>query len=75
MLPYGNCPSCVTSLLLPGGHRLTRCRTWTVHPLLRLPGTPHEYWWRRVEDWPDARGGLEPEIAEFVCDMRGWLSP
>ena len=34
-----------------------------VHLLPRYPGTPREYWWQRVDEWPQARRGGEPEIA------------
>jgi histidine triad (HIT) family protein len=41
-----------------------------VHLMPRYPGTPREYWWDRVDEWPDAAGGLEPEIAALVQDLR-----
>jgi diadenosine tetraphosphate (Ap4A) HIT family hydrolase len=44
-----------------------------VHLLPRYPGTPREYWWERVDDWPDARRGGEPEIAHLVADLRASL--
>ena len=37
-----------------------------VHLLPRYPGTPREYWWDHVDEWPDARRGREPEITTFV---------
>jgi histidine triad (HIT) family protein len=45
-----------------------------VHLLPRYPGTPREYWWTRVDEWPDARRGLEPEITELVCSLREYLA-
>ena len=45
-----------------------------VHLLPRYPGTPKEYWWDRVDDWPGARRGLEPEITELVGALRAWLA-
>jgi diadenosine tetraphosphate (Ap4A) HIT family hydrolase len=44
-----------------------------VHLLPRYPGTPRDYWWDRIEEWPDARRGLEPEIAVLVNDLRTYL--
>lgn len=44
-----------------------------IHLLPRYPGTPREYWWDRVDEWPDARRGTEPEIAEFVTSLRDYL--
>jgi len=44
-----------------------------VHLLPRYPGTPRDYWWDRVDEWPDARRGLEPEIAAVVHDLRSYL--
>jgi len=45
-----------------------------VHLLPRYPGTPREYWWTRVDEWPDARRGGEPEIAELVRGLRAYLA-
>ncbi len=45
-----------------------------VHLLPRYPGTPREYWWDRVDEWPDARRGTQPEIATFVAGLRGFLT-
>jgi histidine triad (HIT) family protein len=45
-----------------------------VHLLPRYPGTPREYWWDRVDEWPDARCGTQPEIATFVAGLRGFLA-
>ena len=44
-----------------------------VHLLPRYPGTPEEYWWDRVAQWPDAARGSEPQIAALVRDLRGYL--
>ena len=46
-----------------------------VHLLPRYPGTPREYWWDRVDDWPDARRGLAPEITALVRDLSAYLRP
>ena len=45
-----------------------------VHLLPRYPGTPREYWWDRVDEWPDARRGTEPDIIELVARMRDYLT-
>ena len=44
-----------------------------VHLLPRYPGTPREFWSIRVNEWPDARRGLDPEIAVLVNDLREHL--
>jgi histidine triad (HIT) family protein len=44
-----------------------------VHLMPRYPGTPREYWWDRVDEWPDARHGREPEITEFVHSLHEYL--
>jgi histidine triad (HIT) family protein len=45
-----------------------------VHLLPRFPGTPREYWWTRVDKWPQARRGDTAEIAEFAAGLRGYLA-
>ena len=44
-----------------------------VHLMPRYPGTPREYWWDRVDEWPDARHGREPEITELVRSLHEYL--
>jgi len=44
-----------------------------VHLIPRHPGTPREYWGHRVDEWPDARRGLDPEIAALVQSLRDHL--
>jgi histidine triad (HIT) family protein len=44
-----------------------------VHPVPRYPGTPREYWWDRLMEWPGARRGLDPEITGLVGDLRSYL--
>ena len=34
-----------------------------VHIAPRYPGTPEEYWWTRLLDWPDAPRGGADEVA------------
>jgi diadenosine tetraphosphate (Ap4A) HIT family hydrolase len=45
-----------------------------VHLLPRYPGTPRKYWWDGVDEWPDARRGMEPEISMLVADLRAYLN-
>jgi histidine triad (HIT) family protein len=41
-----------------------------LHLIARYPGAPPEYWWTRVDEWPDAaRGGAE-EIAALSERLR-----
>ena len=44
-----------------------------VHLLPRYPGTPREYWWNRVDEWPGARRGGESEIAALVRGLHEYL--
>jgi histidine triad (HIT) family protein len=45
-----------------------------VHLTPRFPGTPREYWWTRVEEWPQARRGDAAEIAALVRKLRSYLA-
>ncbi len=45
-----------------------------VHLMARYPGTPGEYWWNNLAEWPDAPRGSEPRIAALVRDLRAYLS-
>jgi histidine triad (HIT) family protein len=45
-----------------------------VHLLPKYPGTPRQYWWDKVTQWPDAPSGLEPQVAVLVRDLRAYLS-
>jgi histidine triad (HIT) family protein len=44
-----------------------------VHLFPRYPGTPREYWWNRLDEWPDAPCGEEPEITRLVRNLRECL--
>ena len=44
-----------------------------LHLIARYPGTPREFWWTRVDEWPDAPRGGEPEIAALVARLRAQL--
>ncbi|MGW2947877.1 HIT family protein [Streptomyces sp. NPDC001226] len=41
-----------------------------VHLLPRYPGTPHEYWWQRVDEWPDAPRGGNGEATAMAERLR-----
>lgn len=41
-----------------------------LHLLPRYPGTPREYWWTRVDEWPQAPRGGEEAAAELVRRLR-----
>jgi histidine triad (HIT) family protein len=45
-----------------------------VHLLPRFPGTPREYWWTRVDEWPQARRGNAAEVEALVHDLRRYLA-
>jgi histidine triad (HIT) family protein len=45
-----------------------------VHLLPRYPGTPREYWWTRVDEWPQARRGNTAEIEALVRELNGYLA-
>jgi diadenosine tetraphosphate (Ap4A) HIT family hydrolase len=41
-----------------------------LHLIPRCPGTPREFWWTRVDEWPGAPRGGEAEIAELLERLR-----
>ena len=41
-----------------------------LHLIPRYPGTPREYWWTRVDEWPDAPRGDAQAIAAFCERLR-----
>jgi histidine triad (HIT) family protein len=45
-----------------------------VHLIPRFPGTPREYWWTRVDEWPDARRGGPAEIEHLVRDLAAYVA-
>jgi histidine triad (HIT) family protein len=45
-----------------------------VHLLPRYPGTPREFWWTRVDEWPQAPRGSVAEIEVFVRKLRANLA-
>jgi histidine triad (HIT) family protein len=42
-----------------------------LHLIARYPGTPREYWWVRVDEWPGAPRGGAQEIAALGERLRG----
>jgi histidine triad (HIT) family protein len=41
-----------------------------LHLLPRYPGTPREFWWSRVDEWPDGPRGGEAEIVALLERLR-----
>jgi diadenosine tetraphosphate (Ap4A) HIT family hydrolase len=44
-----------------------------LHLIPRYPGTPREFWWTRVDEWPDAPRGGAAEIAALTRRLRSLL--
>jgi histidine triad (HIT) family protein len=44
-----------------------------VHVFHRYPGTPEEFWFTRVDDWPEAPKGGPDEIAAVSERLRATL--
>jgi hypothetical protein len=44
-----------------------------LHLVPRYPGMPREYWWTRVEEWPEAPRGGAAEVAELCARIRETL--
>src|SRR3954451_15758781 len=45
-------------------------------PLIaRYPGTPREYWWTRVDEWPDAPRGDAMAVIALADRLRAALTP
>jgi histidine triad (HIT) family protein len=49
------------------GHRVDHLH---LHLVPRYAGTPPEYWWPKLDEWPDAPMGGEREVTRLVDDMR-----
>lgn len=45
-----------------------------IHLLARFPGTPREYWWTRVDEWPEARRGGVAEIGALVRELSAYIA-
>jgi histidine triad (HIT) family protein len=41
-----------------------------LHLIPRYPGTPREYWWDRVDEWPEAPSGDAAAVAALVERLR-----
>jgi len=45
-----------------------------IHLMAKYPGTPREYWWTRLSEWPDApRGGIA-EIRDLVHRLSEYIA-
>lgn len=44
-----------------------------VHVIGRYAGSPREYWGSKVDEWPDAPRGTEPEIGQVAARLRAFL--
>lgn len=44
------------------------------HVYARHPGTPEEYAWHQVDEWPDAPSGRELEVAHLCSRLRGYFT-
>jgi diadenosine tetraphosphate (Ap4A) HIT family hydrolase len=41
-----------------------------LHLIPRHPGTPREFWWTRVDEWPGAPRGNSDAAAALVARLR-----
>lgn len=46
-----------------------------LHLVPRYPGTPRDYWWPRLDEWPDAPLGGNAEVTQVVAQIRARLDP
>jgi diadenosine tetraphosphate (Ap4A) HIT family hydrolase len=53
------------------GHRADHLH---VHLIPRYPGTPREYWWPKLDEWPDAPMGGAEEVLRKVAEIRTRLN-
>ncbi len=44
-----------------------------LHLVPRYPGTPREFWWPRLDEWPDAPLGGNAEVTQLVGEIRARL--
>lgn len=44
-----------------------------LHLVPRYAGTPREYWWPRLDEWPDAPLGDRADVTRLVDDIRARL--
>ena len=52
------------------GHRVDHLH---LHLVPRYPGTPRDYWWPRLDEWPDAPRGGNAEVTQVVAQIRARL--
>jgi histidine triad (HIT) family protein len=52
------------------GHRVDHLH---LHLVPRYPGTPRDYWWPRLDEWPDAPRGGNAEVTQVVGQIRARL--
>jgi histidine triad (HIT) family protein len=41
-----------------------------LHLIARWPGTPREFWWVRVDEWPEAPRGRASDVAALMDRLR-----
>src|SRR5262245_18752960 len=41
-----------------------------LHLIPRYAGTPREYWWPKLDEWPEAPMGGEEEVTQLMDDIR-----
>jgi histidine triad (HIT) family protein len=46
-----------------------------LHLIPRYPNSPREYWWTRVDEWPDAPRGGAQAVTALVARLRQALGP
>jgi diadenosine tetraphosphate (Ap4A) HIT family hydrolase len=51
-----------------------RARHFHLHLVGRHPGTPPEYWWTRVDEWPGAPRGDPAEVVRYCARLREALA-
>ncbi|GAB3443019.1 HIT family protein [Actinophytocola sediminis] len=44
-----------------------------LHLIPRYPGTPREYWWTRLDEWPDAPLGDHDDATRLAVSLRAHL--
>jgi diadenosine tetraphosphate (Ap4A) HIT family hydrolase len=52
------------------GHRIDHLH---LHLVPRYPGTPRDYWWPRLDEWPAAPRGGNVEVTQLVAQIRARL--
>ena len=45
-----------------------------LHVIARYPGTPRQYWWTRVDEWPGAPRGDADAVAALAARLRQAMS-